>query len=541
MKPRVLIILLALLATVGAFGQGSTDNTVYVKQFQGGDVGTKVAKAMSACNPDTRVPCLLVIDPSLATFAAGNMPALCSQCSLLDYRSGPLSNGIMVAANSPGASAGEKLSTAITAACAAGTKQVDARSIGPVATVNATVVLGCETGSPLRVVFDPATSWVPGSGAVNMFTQAPFSTVEGLTVDVTGVAGYSGHAYQFAGYNYAQQTVPAKLYNTTLRDAFFHGLGNTTGTAIYMAAAGTSTGNMTPIQFVNFENIHVSGFKYARYMTASGSNVYAWINGNLTTNLKTEASVHGEYWIAGTVGGDSANINGNVCVQCSYEGGSVADGFAGVLDAIYVTGPAGHTFAASGNQWLGVQVWDYAELTAVNFQAPANSNRVAGFLTGRVNAGNNIIENLNSPLGPASNQVIASMYDAAGAAMGSARLASTDATHTGIVQLYDPAGNAKYGLGNDPAASTVVSEVLGNGATTKTLWGTQFCVSGNPNGSVCLVAGDATHTGYLAFFNAAGAQTNYIGYDHNGFTGTKTAGTCVLTIMSGIITNVTGC
>jgi hypothetical protein len=78
---------LFLASAIACFAQ--TDNTIYVKQFPGVTVGQKVAAAMLACNPNTAIPCIVVIDPSLAAWATGTMPAPCSRCSVLDYRTGP--------------------------------------------------------------------------------------------------------------------------------------------------------------------------------------------------------------------------------------------------------------------------------------------------------------------------------------------------------------------------------------------------------------------------------------------------------------------
>lgn len=70
-----------------------TDNTIYVKQFPGATVGVKVANAMAACGANPAVPCILVIDPSLAASPAGTMPVLCSHCYVADYREGPPGSG----------------------------------------------------------------------------------------------------------------------------------------------------------------------------------------------------------------------------------------------------------------------------------------------------------------------------------------------------------------------------------------------------------------------------------------------------------------
>jgi len=76
--------------------RAQTDNTIYVKQFPGITVGQKVTAAMATCTTYTSVPCILVLDPSLAAYATGTMPTLCSHCYLWDFRTGPPSGGGMV-------------------------------------------------------------------------------------------------------------------------------------------------------------------------------------------------------------------------------------------------------------------------------------------------------------------------------------------------------------------------------------------------------------------------------------------------------------
>src|SRR5579885_3354086 len=63
-----------------------TDNTFYAKQFAGSTVGDKVKAAQAACNPNTLIPCYIVIEPSLAGWPNGNMPTLCPQCVWNDMR-----------------------------------------------------------------------------------------------------------------------------------------------------------------------------------------------------------------------------------------------------------------------------------------------------------------------------------------------------------------------------------------------------------------------------------------------------------------------
>lgn len=91
MKWRVPLLTAVLLFAAAAFAQ--TDNTIYVRNFAGATVGAKVSAAQVTCGPNTMVPCILVIDPSLAAWATGTMPTLCSHCYLWDFRSGPPSGG----------------------------------------------------------------------------------------------------------------------------------------------------------------------------------------------------------------------------------------------------------------------------------------------------------------------------------------------------------------------------------------------------------------------------------------------------------------
>lgn len=64
-----------------------SDSMVHVKAFPGITVGQKVTNAMATC-PAAPVPCILVIDASLAAAAPGTMPILCATCSVADYRNG---------------------------------------------------------------------------------------------------------------------------------------------------------------------------------------------------------------------------------------------------------------------------------------------------------------------------------------------------------------------------------------------------------------------------------------------------------------------
>lgn len=71
-----------LLCSLATFAQRT--NTYYPYQFPGSDVATKVMAAQAACSSAT--PCVIVFDPILAAYPSGSMPARCSNCVWMDYR-----------------------------------------------------------------------------------------------------------------------------------------------------------------------------------------------------------------------------------------------------------------------------------------------------------------------------------------------------------------------------------------------------------------------------------------------------------------------
>lgn len=77
---------IAILLASGTLAMAQTDNTVYARQFPGGNVGLKVTNAMATCTTNTSIPCLIVIDPSMSVWAPGTLPSLCSHCYLFDFR-----------------------------------------------------------------------------------------------------------------------------------------------------------------------------------------------------------------------------------------------------------------------------------------------------------------------------------------------------------------------------------------------------------------------------------------------------------------------
>lgn len=90
MRKLALFIVLALPCSLLA---QQVDNTIHVGSFPGTTVGAKVSAAMATCTTSTIIPCILVIDPSMASFPPGSLPTPCSHCYISDWRNGPPSGG----------------------------------------------------------------------------------------------------------------------------------------------------------------------------------------------------------------------------------------------------------------------------------------------------------------------------------------------------------------------------------------------------------------------------------------------------------------
>lgn len=81
MRKRFVLAMVFCLVSVC---NGQTDNTFYAKNFQGPTVGAKVSAAAASCI--TSIPCVIIIDPSLAAYPAGTLATFPSSISILDYR-----------------------------------------------------------------------------------------------------------------------------------------------------------------------------------------------------------------------------------------------------------------------------------------------------------------------------------------------------------------------------------------------------------------------------------------------------------------------
>jgi hypothetical protein len=81
---RLVLILAVILSASLLFGQ---QNTFYAYQLKGNTVGDKVKAAQDLCALTPNMPCTIVIEPILASFATGSMPTKCAKCVWIDQRS----------------------------------------------------------------------------------------------------------------------------------------------------------------------------------------------------------------------------------------------------------------------------------------------------------------------------------------------------------------------------------------------------------------------------------------------------------------------
>ena len=199
-------------------------------------------------------------------------------------------NGILYANQSAGATPAAQLAAAITAACAAGVKVVDARGFGAGnPTISSTVGVGCsDPTKPLDVITDFNTHWAPATTTTDMFLLMPGGSIHNLSVDVTSVAGYSGNAVKLCCTIYGDVPDTSGSPHTRLDGYDFFGSGNTTATALSLV----STGSSDWIEYADFKDISIDGGLYGVYAKASGAG--GFVTANTFLNVQTSSgTVHG--------------------------------------------------------------------------------------------------------------------------------------------------------------------------------------------------------------------------------------------------------
>jgi len=229
-------ILITLALFFPSLLAAQTDNTFFVKQFTGADVGTKISKALASCNSNATIPCFIIVDPTLAGWPSGSMPSLPSNVFVEDFRFGLPFNQIgkqfYADPNGNGGTCtnckwnpfwvigegGQSLSMGAMGSPALSTTQ-------PYHNV---MLAGGLTGSSLPFIplVEGGTLWdtntnveTTSSGLANYLAAANSSLGSGLRVGV-GLHGYNGYSYS----QIAPGTAPYIL-GTTQSQQFRQGAG----------------------------------------------------------------------------------------------------------------------------------------------------------------------------------------------------------------------------------------------------------------------------------------------------------------------------
>lgn len=156
-----------------------TGNTFYAKNFAGPDVATKVTNAQDACQANASLPCVIVLDPALAQFSQGVLPARCSNCVWVDYRSPGYMRVSPYTAKVPGMVAdGDSLTQGLEGVINTGAYPADLQAalFQPVENTG----VGGQTGPQIAV----------RQGAIQTYITAQVSATAGSATAVTWETGY---------------------------------------------------------------------------------------------------------------------------------------------------------------------------------------------------------------------------------------------------------------------------------------------------------------------------------------------------------------
>jgi hypothetical protein len=152
-----------------AFGQ--SENSIHVKDFPGTTLDEKLSAAAKSCNQG--LPCVLIVDASLAALPSGAIHASCDRCVVEDFRSAP-----------PGSMTGIQVPPGNGTISAA----LKANPNG-----NSEFKLGCGTYAD-NITINMSFVWIHGGGVgCTMFIPSD-TTKPAITVTQSGTAGtYYAH------------------------------------------------------------------------------------------------------------------------------------------------------------------------------------------------------------------------------------------------------------------------------------------------------------------------------------------------------------
>lgn len=255
-------------------------------------------------------------------------------------------NSVRYANQYDGADAGAKIAAAIADLPSTG-GTVDARGLVGNQTVSSTVAVGTAS-KPVTLILDHATTYIPASAALDMFSIGPNGKVDGLSADVSGVT-YTGKAVKFVG-----------AFSDGMRGSLENFLivgGGTGGTAVALVSSSSNQ-----IVFVGVRHGRIVGFGKGLDLDAQGTSMY--VNANIFDDVEIKDAVVAIRLNAATGLQTSGNQFSNINLQYGPD----------CTDAIVGSGLG----EISDNMFVNTNIWDYALATSINFASTAIRNYFIG-------------------------------------------------------------------------------------------------------------------------------------------------------------------
>lgn len=268
-----------------------------------------------------------------------------------------------------GTSADVKFSNACAALPATG-GTLDARGFGASTQIIAATVSCGSATRPVTILFDPATTYVPGAQNTDMFSVPSNGILDGLSASATSVPGYFGNIVKFV--EICGDGIRCYLRNFTLTNGT--GTSNPgTGTGVLLQA----TNGANYLAYVDIEHGRIEGFQYGMYLTSRGK-----VSSNYFVNDTRVNDVTIKNAVACIVlKSNPGDVIGNLFLNSSCQYGPQS------ATGLTISGVSGSN--TYGNQFMNFNIWDYTAATIISFDPNSSRNYYFGTAPG----GGTVIDN----------------------------------------------------------------------------------------------------------------------------------------------------
>ena len=275
---------------------------------------------------------------------------------------------------------------------------VDARGFGDVAEKISTTCTSSAT--PLgtqfvRILFNPATLWIPATASTVVLAVNPNSMIDGMHINAAGTLGYRADAVSFT------QNYDADKQVTRLENFQIDLPAGASGNSIYASPSPSGNG----MSGVSFENFRINGGNTAISLVAGANMSSQWINGNSfkgiwVKNAVTCINLNGA---AQKLGPNTTAISGNhfTHIDCQYGPNTVSTlKLQNASQNFFVNvnqwdGGSASWDANSGfNYWEGIGAWQVGTFAGPGnnyFDAQGDSVSSSGLHSFRYGGGVNFI------------------------------------------------------------------------------------------------------------------------------------------------------